>query len=155
MRGVRVICDYSLSSCASRDAEVGETLVSGRIRMSATMWRLNSLSCTKGFHAENDDSVAVCLRPGTELAFEEDVRIKLSLGVDGLGSAETPIPHKVARFREINEDNKYVHHDALEFPSGHVILLNDLAEGQKCKVLQLPATQKRFHPEDQKCLTSP
>ncbi len=117
--------------------------------MGTTMWGLNPLSSTRGFHSETDDSVAVCLRPGTELAFEENVCIKLSLGVDGLGSAKTPIPHKVARFREINEDQKHAHHDALEFPSGHVILLNDLDEGQKCKVLQLPTTQKLFHPENQ------
>ena len=133
------MCDYSLSSCASRDAEVGETLVSGKIRMGHTMWGLNPLSSTSGFHAEGDDNVAVCLRPGTELAFEENVHCK----------SVSMIPHKVARFREINEDQKHAHHDALEFPSGHVILLNDLLEGQKCKVLQLPATQKRFHPENQ------
>jgi hypothetical protein len=31
-----------------------------------------------------------------------------------------------------------VHHDALEFPDGKVVLINDLREGQIATVLQLP-----------------
>jgi hypothetical protein len=37
-------------------------------------------------------------------------------------------------------DNPYEHHDALEFPSGQVVLLTRLCEGQHAAVLQLPAT---------------
>jgi hypothetical protein len=45
----------------------------------------------------------------------------------------------VARFRQINLDNPYEHHDALEFPSGQVVLLTRLCAGQHATVLQLPA----------------
>jgi hypothetical protein len=34
---------------------------------------------------------------------------------------------------------KRVHHDALEFPDGHIVLLTQLCEGQHATVLQLPA----------------
>jgi hypothetical protein len=37
-------------------------------------------------------------------------------------------------------DNPYEHHDALEFPSGQVVLLTRLCEGQRATVLQLPAS---------------
>ena len=49
------------------------------------------------------------------------------------------IPEKVARFREINQQNPHDHHDALEFPSGQVVLLTRLCVGQHATVLQLPA----------------
>jgi hypothetical protein len=45
----------------------------------------------------------------------------------------------VARFRQINLDNPYEHHDALEFPSGQVVLLTRLCAGQRATVIQLPA----------------
>ena len=46
------------------------------------------------------------------------------------------------RFRQINLDNPYEHHDALEFPNGQVVLLTRLCEGQQATVLQLPATPR-------------
>ena len=78
--------------------------------------------------------MAVCLLPGTELAFEEEVqcetgRFWLSLRQVG---------HKVARFRQINKDQPEVHHDALEFPDGQIVLLTHLCEDQHATVLQLP-----------------
>jgi len=36
-------------------------------------------------------------------------------------------------------DNPHVHHDALEFPSGQVVLVTRLVAGQRATVLQLPA----------------
>jgi hypothetical protein len=45
----------------------------------------------------------------------------------------------VARFRQINMDDPYIHHDALEFPNGQVLLVTRLAPGQTATVLQLPA----------------
>jgi hypothetical protein len=47
--------------------------------------------------------------------------------------------HKTAIFRQINQDNPSAHHDALEFPSGEVVLLTFLAQGQVATILQLPA----------------
>jgi hypothetical protein len=79
--------------------------------------------------------VAVCLLPGTEVAFEQEVRYerffalfpKMKLG-------------KTARFRQINGGKPRVHHDALEFPDGETVLLTRLCEGQHATVLQLPAS---------------
>jgi hypothetical protein len=49
------------------------------------------------------------------------------------------LPHTTAIFRQINKDNAYVHHDAVEFPDGKIVLLTHLFEGQIATVLQLPA----------------
>ncbi len=77
--------------------------------------------------------MAVCLRPGTELAFERDVEFEhiLSRGRDVM-------PARVARFRQVDTEAPHVHHDALEFPDGRVVLVTRLAEGQRATVLQLP-----------------
>ena len=58
------MCDYSLHSVASRPAKVGDKLV-------ATDF---TKSITRGFAAVGEPDVAVCLLPGTEVAFENDVR---------------------------------------------------------------------------------
>ena len=50
------------------------------------------------------------------------------------------ISAKVARFRQVHMDKPYIHHDALEFPDGQVVLVTRLVEGQRAAVLQLPAT---------------
>lgn len=120
------MCDYSLEHIASRAAEVGDRLVSTRF----------GDSITRGFSGENNAGVAVCLRPGTELAFERDVEFDhiLSRGRD-------TIPARVARFRQIDTESPHVHHDALEFPDGRVVLVTRLTEGQRATVLQLPAMQ--------------
>ena len=117
------MCDYSLHLVASRPAKVGETLVTTRFHR-----------FTGGFAGVGERNVAVCLLPGTELAFEKEVeyetgRFWLSLRQVG---------HKVARFRQINKDQPEVHHDALEFPDGQIVLLTHLCEDQHATVLQLP-----------------
>jgi hypothetical protein len=38
-----------------------------------------------------------------------------------------------------DKDQSNVHHDALEFPDGKIVLLTHLCEGQRATVLQLPA----------------
>ena len=45
----------------------------------------------------------------------------------------------MARFRHIKPENPHVHHDALEFPNGKIVLLTQLKVGQHATVLQLPA----------------
>ena len=40
------------------------------------------------------------------------------------------IEHTTAIFRQINKSQPHTHHDALEFPDGHIELLTDLSEGQ-------------------------
>jgi hypothetical protein len=49
------------------------------------------------------------------------------------------INHKTAIFRQINKERAAVHHDALEFPDGEIVLLTLLCEDQQATVLQLPA----------------
>jgi len=119
------MCDYSLEHVASRAAKVGDKLI--------TIQFNNSL--TRGFAEVGEPNVAVCVLPGTELAFEGDVEYDHFLGF----FPRRKLRGRVARFRQINMDNRYEHHDALEFPSGEVVLLNRLCEGQRATVLQLPA----------------
>ena len=52
------------------------------------------------------------------------------------------INHRTAIFRQINKEKAVVHHDALEFPDGQIVLLTFLCEGQQATVLQLPAEPK-------------
>ena len=118
------MCDYSLEHLASRPAKVGDKLVSTKF----------TNSITRGFTAIGEPNVAVCLMPGTELAFEQEVTCVHALGL--LPSRR--IPEKVARFREINLQNPHDHHDALEFPGGQIVLVTRLCEGQMATVLQLP-----------------
>ncbi|MGB7039039.1 MAG: hypothetical protein WBD83_05305, partial [Xanthobacteraceae bacterium] len=49
------------------------------------------------------------------------------------------VEHRVARFRQINMDDPHVHHDALEFPGGLLVMVTRLLPGQTATVLQLPA----------------
>jgi len=92
-------------------------------------------SFTRGFAAVGEPDVAVCLLPGTELAFEDDVQYDRARGLFG----KARVDHKVARFRQVNMDDPHVHHDALEFPSGQIVMVTRLVARQIATVLQLPA----------------
>jgi hypothetical protein len=120
------MCDYSLHLVASRPAVVGDKLVSTDF----------ARSITRGFAAVNDAETAVCLLPGTELAFEDNVTYDRAFSLFG----KARVGHKVARFRQINMEDPNVHHDALEFPGGQTVLLTRLTPGQRATVLQTPAT---------------
>lgn len=133
------MCDYSLENQISRAAEVGDRLVTSSFPMTPT----------RGFCAESEPGVAVCLMPGTELEFEEPVRynglwgyvvnyIKARLGHDRSEAA-------LARFRQVDLDNPQVHHDAIELADGRIIKLALLHEGQRARVLQLPAHLDHVH----------
>jgi hypothetical protein len=124
------MCDYSLHDVATRPAKVGDRLVSTHFT--------NSL--TRGFAAVGEPNVAVCLPPGTELAFDSDVRFDAAIGL----LPTRKLAENVARFRYVDNGYPGAHRDALEFPSGKVVLLTRLCEGQHATVLQLPATP---HPE--------
>jgi hypothetical protein len=88
--------------------------------------------------------VAVCLLPGTELAFDDEVRYDRAFSLFG----NARVNHKVARFRQIDVDDPHIQHDALEFPNGQVLKLTQLVAGQTATVLQLPvATQHSEHVE--------
>ena len=126
------MCDYSLHNVASRPARVGDKLVSTKF----------SNSITGGFAAVGEPNVAVCLLPGTEVAFEKEVAFEHAFGVFGNWKRGKKLGGKVARFRQVNKDQPSVHHDALEFPDGQLVLLTRLCEGQRATVLQLPAAPR-------------
>jgi len=119
------MCDYSLHHVASRPARVDDTLVSTSFLG----------SCTRGFAAAGEPKVAVCLLPGTELAFEENLRCEAAYGF-----GFKRLPHRVARFRQVNKDQPNAHHDALELPDGEIVLVTKLAGGQHATVLQMPVS---------------
>jgi hypothetical protein len=119
------MCDYSLHSVKSRPAEVGDKLTTRDFGTG-----------TRGFSAPEDKNVAVCVLPGTELAFAHDVQRLLPRVWPWQNRT---IEQKTAIFRQINKDKVAAHHDALEFPDGQIELLTYLREGQEAIVLQLPA----------------
>ena len=119
------MCDYSLHNVKSRPAKVGDRLTTHYFNTG-----------TRGFAAPEDASTAVCVLPGTELAFAKEVRC----GPNGLlGWKVNAVNHTTAIFRQINKDEPRTHHDALEFPDGQIVLLTEVIEGQEATVLQLPA----------------
>jgi hypothetical protein len=122
------MCDYSLHHVASRPAKVGDRLVTSAF----------DGSITHGFCAVGEPDVAVCLRPGTELAFENDVQGNSAM-FGGLGLESGEFGGKVARFTQIDMDRPAAYHDALEFPNGKLVLVTQLRRGQMASVLQLPA----------------
>jgi len=102
-------------------AKVGDQLVTTKF----------GRTCTTGFCAIGQPRLAVCIKPGTELAFEREIEAESLWFKRCAGS-------QLARFRE---DRVCVHHDALELPSGKVVLLTRLLVGQCATVLQLPVTE--------------
>lgn len=119
------MCDYSLEYVASRPAAVGDKLVSTDFPQ----------TITRGFAAAEDLNTAVCLMPGTEIAFDREVEYEHPVTY-----ARQKMHATVARFRQIRPEEPMAHHDALEFPDGQTVLLTRLLQGQHATVLQLPAT---------------
>jgi hypothetical protein len=119
------MCDYSLQNVKSRVAAVGDKLVTR-----------NFGTGTRGFAAPDSLEMAVCLLPGTEIAFPNGVLITHR---NFFGWSRRSIRHATAIFRQINKQSPRTHHDAVEFPDGHIVLLTSLPEGQLANVLQLPA----------------
>jgi len=118
------MCDYSLHFVASRPAKAGDKLETASF----------CSSTTRGFAAVGEPNVAVCLLPGTEVAFEKEVEYYRNFGI-----GTEKVGERMARFRQANSNQPMAHHDALEFPGGQTILLTKLCEGQRATVLQLPA----------------
>lgn len=119
------MCDYSLEHVASRAANKGEDLISTTF--------LNS--STKGFAGVNDKGTAACLLPGTEIAFKDNVKYADAGSVVVMNS-------KVATFRQVDLDDKFTHHDALEFEGGKILKVSQLIIGQVATVVQLPVDKK-------------
>jgi hypothetical protein len=116
------MCDYSMEHVASRAAKVGDRLI--------TTSFFGTLTC--GFAAVDEPGVAVCLQPGTELAFNSEVKRKGFWSYKSTGQT-------MAVFRQVDRDIVRTFHDALEFADGQTVLLTLLKRGQMATVLQLPA----------------
>jgi hypothetical protein len=116
------MCDYSLHAVATRPARVGETLITTTFRGTST----------RGFASEHEPEVAVCLLPGTELAFAANVRYDSKW----IWSREKSF--RVGKFGVVDEHVPHQHHDAIEFPDGSHVLVTLLRTGQRATVLQLP-----------------
>lgn len=113
------MCEFSLEAVKSRPAAVGDKLVTRRFPTG-----------TGAFIDENTEDIAVCLLPGTEIAFEAPVT--------AIGTSITfPV---TARFgRDVSDPDDVKHRDTLEFADGCDLLLTLLTTGQRATVLQLPA----------------
>ena len=120
------MCDYSLQYVSSRPAKVGDKLTTRDFGTG-----------TRGFAAAEDAEVAVCVLPGTELAFASAVAVT-DFHFVARRKVET-LSHATAIFRQVNTSEPRKHHDALEFPDGRIVLLTRLCEDQTATVLQLPA----------------
>ena len=116
------MCDYSLHALATRPAKVGETLISTTFRGTST----------RGFASESEPAVAICLLPGTELAFEQNVKY------DNRWIWTRTSGFSVGKFNTIDPHLRERHHDAIEFPDGSYVLVTQLCTGQRATVLQLP-----------------
>jgi hypothetical protein len=123
------MCDFSLQHAKSRPAVVADKLVSHNFGRG-----------TVGFKPVDDpigEATAVCILPGTELAFDKSIKLRWSAdeakGIEGFTTAI---------FRQRDKDKPNVHHDVLEMPDGQQILLTALDEGQTATVLQLPAAPR-------------
>ena len=132
------MCDYSLQGVASRPAKVRDRLVTRTFN-----------SFTTGFASVGEPNVAVCLLPGTEIAFMNEIRVEgvfrwIRNRIRGTRQGE-----RVARFRKVRMDEVHVHHDALELPSGETVLLTRLYQGQHATVLQLPVQPVRAAEEEE------
>jgi hypothetical protein len=123
------MCDFSLQHAKSRPASVADKLVSHNFGRG-----------TIGFKGVDDpigDATAVCLLPGTELAFAQPIKLRWPAD-DGANQSQ----FTTAIFRQRDKDKPNVHHDVLEMPDGSQVLLTQLEEGQAATVLQLPAAPK-------------
>ncbi|SRR5258706_3251293 len=159
------MCDYSIHSL-NRKAKVGDKLVSTTFN-----------SHSRGFSEVGEPSIAVCVKPGTEIEFEGNVRyskeLKYKSFIEDVGiafskifrlnrktiKATTAIFRQASHYSNSNDSpalkdacraNGFRHRDALEFPDGQVVLLTNLVPGQKAIVLQLPAekVEVRYPPKE-------
>ena len=124
------MCDFSLQHIASRPAKVGDKLVT-------TDFGTGTNGLMPADTLPGETKVAVCVMPGTELAFADGITT-----YRGFFFKENKRASKVARFTQVDKQILCAHHDALELPDGEVILLTRLCEGQTATVLQLPAEPK-------------
>ena len=116
------MCDYSLMHVKSRRAAVGDKLRT-----------TNFGTGTRGFASPDDPNTAVCVLPGTELAFDT--------GICAYGAA-SPSPHRTAIFRQINGQRQAAAFDLTAIRRGEApdprVYPGDIiiVDGSKTKELQ-------------------
>ena len=98
------MCDYSLHNVAARPAKVGDKLVSTCFP--------NSI--TRGFAAIGEPNVSVCLPPGTELAFETEVKYEAAIAF----LPKKKVGESVARFRYVDNGFLMRIETRSNFPAG-------------------------------------
>jgi hypothetical protein len=121
------MCDNNAHFVTWRPAKAGDKVVTTVFRKSTA----------RAFAAVGDPNVAVCLLSGTELAFDNNVQYDRFFSLFRKAS----IDHRVARYRQVNIHDPSIHHGALEFPGGQIVLVARLVPGQTATVLQLPASK--------------
>ena len=86
-----------------------------------------------------------------ELAFEAEVKYEAAIAL----LPKKKLGESLARFRYVG-NGAYSHRDALEFPSGEIVLLTRLCDGQRATVLQLPAIPhvEHAHANDEQALVT-
>jgi len=129
------MCDYSMHSVKTRNAEQGDVLVT--CGFAGTHTRGLQRVEDAGFTA-----YATCLKPGTEVVFLAPVRTKdifTSVTLWLFGKRSRALAHRTAKFVQRDMDKPAVHHDAFEFPGGTLVYVTALKPGQKVRVLQVPA----------------
>jgi hypothetical protein len=125
------MCDYSLVSVASRPAKVGDKLVTSAFPKSST----------RGFATVGEEKIVVCLKLGTEIAFEKEAEYRHPFARIIPGFRFGKLGGRVARFRKVNFLETAAHHDALEFADGKIC--SALASMQRCcRLLQIAFLQK-------------
>jgi hypothetical protein len=67
------MCDYSLEHLATRPAKVGDQLVTTKF----------GGRFTTGFCSVGEPSLAICIKPGTELAFEREMNARRYCSCEG------------------------------------------------------------------------
>ena len=129
------MCDYSLHNAKTRDAEVGDKLVTNNFGTGTVGF------CSVEEYREGlNPAVAVCVRPGTEISFEEGA-ISMKCPLYPRDDDEKINHGKVAVFAHISQEedgSMFLHRDVLDFPDGTRVALNRLVPGQRATVLQLP-----------------
>jgi len=101
------MCDYT-SGITSRKppAKIEDKLVADEFHS----------SILRGSRPVGQPNVAVCLLPGTEIAFDESVECEPSFGIGILPNKKDG--QRLARFRQVNMDNPVAHTMRWNFPTG-------------------------------------
>lgn len=127
------MCDFSLEAYKSVDAQAGDDL---------EMKHFRGFSKVGG-----DESVAVCLRPGTQLIATGTANGLTFADGDYNGEDWKSVPlqldHTPVTFLQLWTEQKSRYHDCLQTVDGGLIVLGCQAGNLSAKVLQLPALQAK------------